>query len=29
MDVRELLEKAIAEEPPAVATEPGVIRGGI
>jgi DNA mismatch repair protein MutS len=27
-DVRELLEKAIAEEPPAVATEPGVIRVG-
>jgi DNA mismatch repair protein MutS len=28
VDVRELLEKAIAEEPPAVATEPGVIREG-
>ena len=27
-DVRELLEKAIAEEPPALATEPGVIRAG-
>jgi DNA mismatch repair protein MutS len=27
-DVRELLEKAIAEEPPAVASEPGVIRAG-
>lgn len=27
-DVRELLERAIAEEPPAVATEPGVIRSG-
>jgi DNA mismatch repair protein MutS len=27
-DVRELLEKAIAEEPPAVATEPGVMREG-
>ncbi len=28
VDVRELLEKAIAEEPPAVASEPGVIRAG-
>ena len=27
-DVRELLEKAIAEEPPAVASEPGIIRAG-
>jgi DNA mismatch repair protein MutS len=27
-DVRELLERAIAEEPPAVATEPGVIKAG-
>jgi DNA mismatch repair protein MutS len=27
-DVRELLEKAIAEEPPAVSTEPGVIKAG-
>ncbi|MGB2665504.1 MAG: DNA mismatch repair protein MutS [Candidatus Acidiferrum sp.] len=27
-DVRELLERSIAEEPPAVATEPGVIRSG-
>jgi DNA mismatch repair protein MutS len=27
-DVRELLERAIADEPPAVATEPGVIRAG-
>ena len=27
-DVRELLEKAIAEEPPALATDPGVIRPG-
>jgi DNA mismatch repair protein MutS len=27
-DVRELLEKAIAEEPPALATDPGVIRAG-
>ena len=27
-DVRELLEKAIADEPPALATEPGVIRPG-
>jgi DNA mismatch repair protein MutS len=27
-DARELLERAIAEEPPAVATEPGVIRAG-
>ncbi|HUN60993.1 MAG TPA: DNA mismatch repair protein MutS [Candidatus Sulfotelmatobacter sp.] len=27
-DVRELLEKSIAEEPPAVATEPGIIRPG-
>lgn len=27
-DVRELLEKSIADEPPAVATEPGVIRTG-
>jgi len=27
-DVRELLEKAIAEEPPALASEPGVIRAG-
>jgi DNA mismatch repair protein MutS len=27
-DVRELLERSIAEEPPAVATEPGVIRQG-
>ncbi|MGB2634398.1 MAG: DNA mismatch repair protein MutS [Candidatus Acidiferrum sp.] len=27
-DVRELLERSIAEEPPAVATEPGVIRTG-
>jgi len=27
-DVRELLEKAIADEPPAVSTEPGVIRSG-
>ncbi len=27
-DVRELLEKAIAEEPPAVANDPGVIRAG-
>jgi DNA mismatch repair protein MutS len=28
VDVRELLEKAIAEEPPAVASDPGIIRGG-
>ncbi len=28
VDVRELLEKAIAEEPPAVASEPGLIRAG-
>jgi DNA mismatch repair protein MutS len=28
VDVRELLERAIAEEPPAVASEPGVIRAG-
>ena len=27
-DVRELLEQAIAEEPPAVASDPGIIRGG-
>jgi DNA mismatch repair protein MutS len=27
-DVRELLERSIAEEPPALATEPGVIRQG-
>src|SRR5271163_2936426 len=27
-DVKELLERAIAEEPPAVATEPGVIKAG-
>jgi DNA mismatch repair protein MutS len=27
-DVRELLERAIAEEPPVVASEPGVIRAG-
>jgi len=27
-DVRELLERALAEEPPALATEPGIIRGG-
>jgi DNA mismatch repair protein MutS len=27
-DVRELLEKAIAEEPPAVASDPGIIRAG-
>jgi DNA mismatch repair protein MutS len=27
-DVRELLEKAIADEPPALATDPGVIRAG-
>jgi DNA mismatch repair protein MutS len=27
-DVRELLEKAIAEEPPALASDPGIIRGG-
>jgi DNA mismatch repair protein MutS len=27
-DVRELLERAIADEPPALATEPGVIRAG-
>jgi DNA mismatch repair protein MutS len=27
-DVKELLEKAIAEEPPAVANEPGIIRAG-
>jgi DNA mismatch repair protein MutS len=27
-DVRELLEKSIADEPPAVASEPGVIRSG-
>lgn len=27
-DVRELLEKSIAEEPPAVASEPGIIRPG-
>ncbi len=27
-DVRDLLERSIAEEPPAVATEPGVIRAG-
>jgi DNA mismatch repair protein MutS len=27
-DVRELLERAISEEPPAVATEPGVIKAG-
>jgi DNA mismatch repair protein MutS len=28
VDVRELLEKAIADEPPAQATDPGVIRAG-
>jgi DNA mismatch repair protein MutS len=28
VDVRELLEKAIADEPPALATDPGVIRTG-
>jgi DNA mismatch repair protein MutS len=28
MDVRELLEKAIADEPPALATDPGIIRAG-
>jgi DNA mismatch repair protein MutS len=28
IDVRELLEKAISEEPPAVASEPGIIRAG-
>ncbi len=27
-DVRERLEKAIADEPPAVATDPGIIRAG-
>jgi DNA mismatch repair protein MutS len=27
-DVRETLERAIAEEPPALATDPGMIRGG-
>jgi DNA mismatch repair protein MutS len=27
-DVRELLEKSIGDEPPAVATEPGIIRAG-
>ncbi len=27
-DVRELLEKAIADEPPAMASDPGIIRGG-
>lgn len=27
-DVRERLEQAIAEEPPALATDPGIIRGG-
>lgn len=27
-DVREILEAAIADEPPALATEPGIIRGG-
>lgn len=27
-DVREKLEKSIADEPPALATEPGIIRGG-
>ena len=27
-DVRERLEKAISDEPPAVATDPGIIRGG-
>ena len=27
-DVKELLERAIAEEPPAVASEPGIIRAG-
>jgi len=27
-DVRDLLEKSIADEPPAVATEPGIIRAG-
>jgi len=27
-DVRELLESAIADEPPALATEPGIIRSG-
>jgi DNA mismatch repair protein MutS len=27
-DVRELLEKAIEEEPPAIASEPGIIRAG-
>jgi DNA mismatch repair protein MutS len=27
-DVREVLEKAIAEEPPAVASDPGIIRAG-
>ena len=27
-DVRERLEKAIADEPPAVASDPGIIRGG-
>jgi DNA mismatch repair protein MutS len=28
IDVRELLERAIAEEPPAVASDPGIIRDG-
>jgi len=28
VDVRELLEKAIADEPPALATDPGIIRAG-
>src|SRR5260370_8514215 len=27
-DVRELLESALADEPPALATDPGIIRGG-
>jgi DNA mismatch repair protein MutS len=27
-DVRERLERAISDEPPALATEPGIIRGG-
>jgi len=29
VDVRERLEKALADEPPAMANDPGIIRGGI
>ena len=28
VDIREVLEKALAEEPPALASDPGIIRGG-